>query len=196
MYRLTIKGESPVICHSAAGIDERNPLQVAIQEITSKKKSSHTERDTERLRELETIISLWIGEDGLPTIPPEALRTSIEGGARKTREGPKVREGMIILSTQFEFDRDRYGSTIDDISHSAQFTVPVVVNRARILRTRAKFDCPWSVTAEVDLDEDVIDMTTLERVTDAAGRYRGIGDWRPERSGTYGRYSVNSIEQV
>ena len=50
---------------------------------------------------------------------------------------------MVVDSVQsFDYDRERYGATMETLQHSTQFTVPVVVQRNRILRTRAKFDLP------------------------------------------------------
>ena len=37
----------------------------------------------------------------------------------------------------------RYGEDLEKLRTTAQFVVPVVVSRQRILRTRAKFDRPW-----------------------------------------------------
>ena len=101
---------------------------------------------------------------------------------------------MVVLSTAFDYDKKKYGTTLETIGKSAQFTVPVVVQRSRILRTRAKFDMPWACTFEVDVDEELIDQSQLLEWLDIAGRQIGLGDWRPQTSGTFGRFTVESIK--
>ncbi len=59
--------------------------------------------------------------------------------------GPLVREGLLVEEVSFRYDVARYGGTLDELAKTAQFTVPVVVYGKRIARTRARFDCPWSV---------------------------------------------------
>lgn len=155
-----------------------------------------TAADDDRLRELEAQRALWLDESGAPTIPATAIRATIEGGARKRRQGPQVKGGLMVLSTAFDYDTKRYGADIDELGRSTQFTVPVVVKRSRILRTRAKFDTPWSCRFEVDVDDEMIDLSQLLEWLDIAGRQIGLGDWRPEKSGMFGRFAEPDIEKV
>ena len=177
------------------GLTTRSPVSREIAAIAAKRGGNRTEADEDRLRELECQRALWIDEGGAPTIPATAIRATIEGGARKRKQGPQVRGGLVVLNTCFEYDMDRYGETIDELGKQAQFVVPVVVQRNRILRTRAKFDPPWSCTFEVDVDEELVDKSQLLEWLGIAGRQIGLGDWRPEKSGTFGRFNVSSIEE-
>ena len=111
------------------------------------------------------------------------------------KQGPKVREGLIVEQvTAFDYDK-KLGKTVDELSKSVQFTVGVVVQRARILRTRAKFD-DWAVTFTVEVDPELVDKEQLASWLDIAGRRIGLGDWRPEKSGHYGRFETVSIKAI
>ena len=194
-HRITIAGASAIIHHNgAAGLDGRSPISREIAAITAKRGGNRTEADDDRLRELECQRALWIDESGAPAIPATAIRACIEGGARKRKQGPQVRGGLVVLSTSFDYDKKKYGTALEKLGKSAQFTVPVVVQRSRILRTRAKFDTPWSCIFEVDTDEELIDKSQLLEWLDIAGRQIGLGDWRPQTSGTFGRFTVQGIE--
>ncbi len=192
LFAIEIVGDSPIIMHSAAGLDTASDISREINEITKKKGTNRTEADELRLKELECRRSLWL-EDGKPTVPHSAIRSCIETGAKKLRQGPQVREGLIVYETTFVFDIERYGDSIEEWSKKCQFTVPVVQQRNRILRTRAKFDQPWSVKAVVYGDDELVDSTKLSTWLDIAGQRIGLGDWRPEKSGAYGRFSVKSV---
>ena len=196
LHKLRIEGVSPIIMHSAAGIDPLLPINIEKQEITRKRGSNRTEADDARLRELETIGALWLDANERPTIPASAIRAVIETGARKLKQGPQVREGLLITETSFEYDQTKYGKTLAKLSKSTQFTTSVVVQRNRIMRTRAMFELPWACEFELDGDDELVSVEHLERWLDIAGRRIGIGDWRPEKSGTHGRFKLASIATV
>ena len=194
--RVTIKGTSPLIMHNGtAGLDKRSAYNKEKAEITAKKGANRTEADDERLRLLECLTSFWLDDDGAPTIPHAALRAVIENGARKLKQGPQVREGLIVDSIE-RFVHDKgMGESLEAIADAAEFTVPVVVQRNRIERTRVKFD-KWECTFVVDVDPELVDAEQLTTWLDIAGRRVGLGDWRPQKSGHYGRFQVESIEEV
>ena len=194
-YRIRIKGLSPLIMHNgAAGLDNRSPANIEKAEIASKRGKNRTEADDARLRELECFTSLWLDEEEAPTVPASAFRAVIETGARKLKQGPQVREGLIVDRVEsFDYDTS-LGSTADELCKTVQFTTGVVVQRNRILRTRAKFD-EWAVTFTVECDDELVDERQLAVWLDIAGRRIGLGDWRPEKSGHYGRFLMESIEE-
>ena len=193
-YRICLQGRRPLIMHNgAAGLDKRSPANQEKDEVAKKRGRNRTIHDDARLQELECQTSLWLDEQaGLPTIPPAALRSCIESAARKFKQGPQVREGLLVESIDtFSYDQ-RLGKTVEELSKTVQFTTNVVVQRNRIPRTRAKFD-EWGVTFIVETDDELVDVPQLQRWLTIAGRRVGLGDWRPEKSGDYGRFDLVSI---
>ena len=70
------------------------------------------------------------------------------------------------------------------------------MNRKRILRTRAKFDRPWSVVGVADVDPELVDRDKLTAWLALGGRRVGLGDWRPEKSGgPFGRFNVEQVSE-
>ena len=198
LYDITIRGTSPIIMHNgAAGLDKRSPANLEKAEITSKRGSNRTASDDARLAELETQTALYLDQSGAPTLPEAALRACIETAARKQKQGPQVREGLIVTDVKsFDYDRKKYGATLKKLVKTTQFTVPVVVRGSgRIPRTRAKFD-EWSCTFTVEGDPELVDKDQLEAWLDIGGRRIGLGDWRPEKSGHYGRFETVSVKAV
>ena len=194
LYNVEIKGIRPIIMHSGAGLDPRHPANLEKAELTKKRGSNRTESDEARIAELETLLAFWLDWANNPTIPAAAIRANIETGARKVKQGPQVREGLVVASVDgFDYDIDRYGDTLDQLAQTTQFRVGVVVQRQRILRTRAMFELPWACRYTLDCDDELVDKTQLETWLDIAGRRIGLGDWRPEKSGDYGRFEVVSI---
>ena len=196
LYDITIRGTSPILMHNGVtGLDPNNAANIEKATLTRKKGSNRTASDEARIKELETLVSLWRAEDEkTPTIPAGALRSCIETAARKLKQGPQVREGLIVTAVKlFDYDKAKYGTTLDDLGKKTQFTTGVVVQRNRLLRTRAKFD-EWTCTFTVDGDVELVDKDQLEAWLDIGGRRIGLGDWRPEKSGNYGRFEVVSVK--
>ena len=193
----TLAGVSPIIMHNgAAGLDTRSAASREIAAIAAKAGGNRTEADDKRLRQLECQRSLYLDADGRPTVPEAALRSLIEAAARKTKHGSLVREGLMIESVTFRYDVERYGEDIEQLSTRAQFVAPVVVSRKRILRTRAKFDRPWSVVGVADVDPELVDKDQLTAWLALGGCRVGLGDWRPQTSGHYGRFNVKKVTEL
>ena len=192
-YQVKIIGTAPLVVHNgAAGLDTSDPRNIEKAKIAKKKASDRTAKDNSRIRELECQTSLYLDDSGRPTFIESGLRSVIEAAARKLKQGPQVREGLVVESVdKFEYD-ESMGTTAEELGVSAQFVTGVVVQRNRLLRTRAKFD-EWAITFTVEADPELVDQQQLATWLDIAGRRLGIGDWRPQKSGRYGRFSLDSI---
>lgn len=198
-YEIEIRGISPLIPNCGTkGLILDSPENLEKTQITKKKGGNKTEADLVRLRQLETAICLWEKDDGsgTPTIPTSALRSVIERGARKVKQGPQVREGLIVEESTFTYDSS-LGRNVQELSVNPKvhFTVAVVQSRARILKTRPKFD-EWGCTFVVEVDPELVDQYQLENWLDLAGRRIGLGDWRPDKSGHFGRFETLAIKQI
>lgn len=194
LFTVTIQGIRPIIMHSGAGLDPKHPANIEKSEFTRKRGSNRTDADEARIAQLECLLSLWLDNDSHPTVPAAAIRANIETGARKVKQGPQVREGLIVSEVlAFEYDIKRYGLTLEELGQTTQFRTGVVVQRQRILRTRAMFELPWSLSYTLDCDDQLVDQSQLTTWLDIAGRRIGLGDWRPEKSGDYGRFETVSI---
>ena len=70
------------------------------------------------------------------------------------------------------------------------------VQRNRILRTRARFETPWGLEARLFAAADLIAPERLREWLEFAGQRIGLGDWRPERSGSHGRFRVAALDPI
>ena len=63
------------------------------------------------------------------------------------------------------------------------------VQRNAVLRSRPRLE-KWAAKVELEIDEEFIAEPTLRELMDIAGRIIGVGDFRPEKSGPFGRFRV------
>ena len=64
------------------------------------------------------------------------------------------------------------------------------VGAAKVQRTRPIFRS-WKLAFSGVLDTEILDFADLEAVAKIAGQLVGLGDWRPEKGGSYGRFSAS-----
>jgi hypothetical protein len=69
---------------------------------------------------------------------------------------------------------------------------PVVVQGARILRYRPRFD-EWTLEFQIlNSDPTIIHADTLRKILEDAGKYYGLGDFRPE----FGTFAVKEFKRM
>jgi len=196
--KLTIKGLSGLLCSSAGAMDDTHPLYAERRELAKTSDGKRTPEQTGRLRFLDAFLSMWRTPDDLyPTFPANGIRRVLEDAAKKTRDGGTVREGLLVHSAVFDWDRS-LGETCEALANNleARLTIPVNQSNRRVLRTRALFR-DWSITACIEYDPQIITEARIRRFAEIGGARLGIGDWRPQKSGgIYGRYTVEDITET
>jgi hypothetical protein len=70
---------------------------------------------------------------------------------------------------------------------------PVVIaaTKGRVLRHRPRLDA-WRCEFQLEFDETLLTETQMRRVVDDSGSRVGLLDFRPERKGPFGRFSVTA----
>lgn len=72
----------------------------------------------------------------------------------------------------------------------------VVVNgRERVISHRPRFD-EWSVEFTLCIDTTIFTKELTRKLVDSAGQRQGVGVYRPNRKGPFGRFVVTSWEAI
>ena len=67
--------------------------------------------------------------------------------------------------------------------------------KGRMMTHRPKLD-KWSITFDLIFNEEDMPMEVIKQILDHGGQYVGIGDWRPDKKGQYGKFIVEKFEEV
>lgn len=181
--KIRIEGVTPLICNRFS--DE------AAEAATNGRRNSSSVSDRGSPRD-QAEKKLYVGLDGQTLMIPQVniVRSIVEGG-RFHKAGKKQvttqRESMLFAC----FDID--GVEIP-IEHKDPWRVdvrPVVIpsTKGRILAYRPIFD-DWALDFVADLDTDMIGEKFLRDIVDDAGKRIGLGDFRPDRKGPFGKFKV------
>jgi hypothetical protein len=128
--------------------------------------------------------------DGAHGFPVMAFKSAtVKGGGRVFGKAVKMTE----LRQVFTFIADGLGvdgTQLARISGEPQMREDMVrigMGTADI-RYRAEYR-DWSALLRVEYVPSVIDIESVVALVDAGGT-NGVGEWRPEKSGSYGAYEV------
>ncbi len=167
-------GDSPLIVHAWSEKAKRQMLDKQMKKATKAKEAKDPEADYEAcFYRTET------GGYGFPTIGLKSAMVSacrfvdmkmteargafhIDGEMLAVKGEPRPREDMV-----------RVGMGTADIRYRPEFVA-------------------WSILAEIKYNSSVISAEQIANLLNTAGFAVGIGEWRPEKNGSYGRFHVAS----
>jgi hypothetical protein len=173
VYFVRIVGTRPLLMHAPTGIGDKPRLR----------RGEHLDPKT------EAGMYLYRDPEGRIVIPSVNIKACIrEAGrnykvsGRRTTFAAMIRAGIDIRP--YPYVPLIHNGWVVDIR-------PVVVQRSRILRARPRFD-EWALEFEIiNNDPTIIHADTLHRILIDAGKYYGLGDFRPE----FGTFNVEKFEK-
>ena len=124
-------------------------------------------------------------EDGKLYLPNTHFKASMVKAATDFKMVGKktykdyVKSGIFIEESEIILEPQKYEI----------FACPVVIQRARVMSWRPMFK-KWSCSFTMEIADDMINPTTLKEILEMAGKYKGVGDFRPE----HGRFKVTKFE--
>jgi len=212
-----IKGLTPLLMH-ADNIEWADAMEEWRSDPSNKAKSKAGDDRTPAWR--------WIGSlntDGqIVTIPSEyIMRCMMEGGAQvptgRGRTTFKSQSQSGLLCPEFHWPLQLNGdastvslNAINALKESNHFVeqsegakklgFSLFVKRARVgqakhIRVRPRFD-NWATEGRVAIIDDSITPKILQQILEIAGRYKGLGDWRPggKTPGQFGMFEATVTE--
>jgi hypothetical protein len=68
------------------------------------------------------------------------------------------------------------------------------MTKGRMMTERPRFN-KWKASFEIILNDAAIPVSVMNEILEHAGRYVGIGDWRPEKKGMFGKFMIVSFKK-
>lgn len=171
-----IKGETPLLMHSCAGMmKEKKTKKNPAGQYDSKK-------DAEE--------AAYRNKDGELIVPARCMKASIINAASWYKFGKKSAKPIVAGCTRIEPTELSLGTKDYEIDIR-----PVVVQRSRILRSRPRLD-EWALSFTLVYNDDIIkDADILRMIIQEAGQRVGLLDNRPQRYGENGTFVINKWKE-
>ena len=175
---IRIEGVSPLIQHKWS--------EKALEQIREKKAGKKTKRREACDKEAEALSATHFTESGGYGFPACAIKLAMVEAAHKDIGIDKkmVRKSVFIIcddkggivpmecsKPETREDFVRIGSGVTDLRYRPIFR-------------------QWSASVVIEYDSQYMFKEDIIRLLDLAGYGVGIGEWRPERNGEYGRFRV------
>lgn len=177
-YKIKVEGISPLLINRFIDtqIDSKSKLR------------------TGSMKDMPTEEKLYL-DDGKPYLPSVYFRNSIiEAGKQFKITGKgKSNYSKLIGATVDIFP----GIILLNPNKWKPFRISAVnpMTKGRMMVTRPQFE-KWGCEFEIILNDDGIEGSVIKEIADHAGKYVGIGDWRPQKKGMYGKFHITSFQEV
>lgn len=173
-----IKGISPLLQNNPTefiGKEGEEGLQIG--------KKKYNDEDEARLR-------IYKDADGNYCHPCESFTKALVKAARGKKFGKNSAPNLIMAGV-FPAEPsckilDAKGKPMKKYSIDRR---GVVIGKSRVLRCRPCWS-GWTMQVPLEIDMNILNEKSVKEVLRLAGRFPGIGDYRPEKGGAFGRFEV------
>lgn len=183
---VTIEGRTPLLMHKFT--DE------AQQDATAGTRSNNKGGDPGTAAEQAQAV-MYTDETGTISIPqPNLFRCIIDAGKYHkvgrskvtTQKSSLVPAAVELEGVMLPLDYERWDVDTRPIR--------IPATGGRVLRHRPSFE-KWSLSFTVNLDTSMIAAQLLRDIVDSAGSNIGLGDFRPDTKGPFGKFVVTKWDE-
>lgn len=190
--KIRLTGTAPILIHSDRLANPLDPLTKAKKAVATKRKK--TDEDHAELAKMEWEGALYYDEKIGPFMPGRNIKAMLISAAKKTKDGVRAKTGLIVSEDKIKI---LYSGPreIGALWADGRFTDIRCVGqmKVRIMRCRPIFP-EWTLEFSVIYDPSVVDKSDILRFADAGGRLVGLGDYRVECCGDFGRFEAEEIK--
>jgi len=174
---IAVSGVSPLIMHK---FSEKSRKQ-----IEDKQQKKATTGKEARNPEEEYLAAIHLTTGGKPGFPASGVKKALVRAAKYNNLVMKdIQCNLFVEPNDPETD-------LIEISgkHSMRTDHVGLSNGNTDIRYRPEFK-QWKATLTISYNKAIVSLDQVMTMVEAAGYGVGIGDWRPERGGNYGRFTL------
>ncbi len=178
ILRITLRGTSEFIAHR---FDAETHGAIADKQ-EGKARAKKSARDPEK----EYMQARYLtpdGKDGLRALMFKcAMVSAAQSKMLEDLDGMKVRKSVFVRGDIIPINGKRYRRDDKVVNPGSGGSIP---------RYRPAYK-DWSVDLEIEFLENMISVPQMVQLLETAGYSVGVGDWRPERKGDFGRWELDT----
>lgn len=185
-YKVEIKGISPYMQHRMDDVS---------LEQWEKKRGLIIERpDVDKSDLVRAEFHCYKDDKGY-YIPSEQIKQSLinSGSMTKAKVGNAKKSMKNIVAGQFQINEEKI--YISDNYVIDKRSAVNNNNKARIIVIRPKWE-NWGASFTLTVDNDTLTTETINEIITNAGNYIGIGSYRPQKNGSFGRFQLSQLQLI
>lgn len=178
--QVVLIGDSPLICHAWSHKAKQAMLDKQMKKAKQAKEAKDPQKDFE-----ESLYKMPSG--GGYGFPAVAFKAAMVGACRyvENMKMTEARGAFHILGELIPIDGEptmredmvRIGMGTADIRHRGEFKT-------------------WKAMLSISYNQSAISAEQIVNLLNVAGFGVGVGEWRPERDGSYGRFHVATEQEA
>ena len=181
-FKVDIEGISPLVLHrfSEKARKQMRDKKLGVTGRTRNREAADPEAEMNAARYL-------VGD--VDYIPATALKNAIIGAAHKDIGVTKVDVRKSLFIKADAMHPDGIPLIVLQAGEPRNFEAPVTVGQSKDLRWRPMWE-KWGVSVKMIVATEGLPLDTLTELNQRAGFGVGIGEWRPEKGGDFGRFQI------
>lgn len=145
---------------------------------------------------------IHLDSQGIPFMPAMSLKKCIEGAASYSGKIPgqgqatytKPTKSGLLITDNIELRVGDRPARFEDWEGEWLFLDAQGKNGDKRVKRRMPRLSNWSAIAKIYVLNEVFSDEILEKILIDAGRFVGVGRFRPEKGGFYGRFTVQDLD--
>lgn len=178
--KIKIRGISPLIMHRFSETSKEAIIKTTTKQAKKIREAKNIEKEIEEAK--------YLTNNGSPAFPVIGFKKAM------TRAGKQLGIKMTEARTNFfvigEFS-DHCNTEVTELSGQWDYRYDnIVVGQGKAdIRCRPQLN-NWTAIITVGYNSSVISFEQIINMLQIAGYGVGVGDWRPEKDGSFGRFEV------
>ena len=178
---VTIKGISPLL------MNKPNMLEIEDKAKVRQSGTNLLERQFDEKQYLTDDGKLFVPDTHIKGCLVEAGKNIKVKGKGKSTYSKIVGYALIVLPGQILHKKTKLDK------YTVLAVNPNTKGRSAVCRPILK---EWEIDFQLEYDADEIPLEVAKECLDYGGKRVGIGDWRPQKKGTFGRFIVTKFEEA
>lgn len=191
LLTMRFTGTSPLLMHSDRLANPLDAATKAHKALTIKNKK--TDEDHEAIARSEWRSALYWNQEIGPYLPTANLRAVIVDAGKLAKLGAAIQRGTLLLADKeplhYKGPRDPDTLWSSGLYYDCR---SVVFSKKRLMRYRPMFT-EWAINVSIMYDPKVVEARQLLACAETGGRLIGLGDYRPNKGGWFGRFDVQQV---
>lgn len=194
-FTINLQGTSPLLQHNIQMADPNCYWTKLSKANSAVRGAKRTEAIEAEMTKIKFLGSLYIDKTYGPYVPATWLKGSLIQAGKARKKGTAIKTGVVLTDEVFPLAYDGPRTPeglydeIENFSHFAMVNVGTGGVKKMVPCTRPMFR-NWSLEATGMYDEESLDEDDFQWAIERAGLVVGIGDWRPEKGGIFGRFET------
>ena len=176
--RFLITGKTPLLMHNPAGMLKPPGPKPPSERIPKP--------------EDEAKAGTYWNDDGSFYFPSSAFRSAMIGAAKGLKAGRAgvsglVKAGVFPVADRVNLLHGKTGEPLTEYEIDVRRAVPR--GQGAVSRARPRLDS-WKCVLELEINESFLSVPVALALLQRAGEMIGIGDYRPEKGGWFGKFTA------